>query len=178
MEEADGDFKLDKDRDAVQFLLGRGPEKDDDLWYHHRWRFYPVLFYLSLFWGLFHPARGSPNPALSESFPVAFYSNPSLFEVSIPLSLCWGPLISIWVAPMGFIPSMAYLVLRRVTTAFAVIVPGGFSARDYGIVAVCSLLFVVCLWQPWNIYWSFTPISLKFYHPTSHGLLSTSFLRI
>ena len=26
-------------------------------------------------------------------------------------------------------------------------VPGGFSARDYGIVAVCSLS-VVCLWQP------------------------------
>ena len=103
-------------------------------------------------------------------------------------------------------------------------VPGGFSARDYGIVAVCSLLlFVVvatmgrftpiflkfCQWIPSglisyglkrhydpsifrhifmqycssvNILYkgnlgSFTPISLKFCQPTSHGLVSYRYER-
>ena len=37
---------------------------------------------------------------------------------------------------------------------------------------LCSLLF-----QPWNIYWSFTPIALKFCQPTSYSLVSYGFKR-
>ena len=53
---------------------------------------------------------------------------------------------------------------------FFVFVPGGFSARDYGIVAVCSLLFVCCLSVA--TMGRFTPIFLKFCQWIPSGLIS------